>query len=114
MISKQVTTYKTLEEILKDISKQVLETQYTLNLGKLLQMIPNIKCYIFRRVPSKPVLLEAIVASIAIDHHMVMIQVQVRKNFIEDVLLDGDSRVNIIMEKLRMELGLSKPKTITL
>jgi hypothetical protein len=73
-------------------------------------MIPNIKCYIFRRVPSKPVLPEAIVASIAIDHHMVMIQVQVRKNLIEDVLLDGDSRVNIIMEKLRMQLGLSKPK----
>jgi hypothetical protein len=31
-------------------------------------------------------------------------------NFIEDVLLDGGFGVNIIMKKLRMQLGLSKPK----
>jgi hypothetical protein len=41
---------------------------------------------------------------------MAMIQVQVGKNFIEDVLLDGDSRVNNITKKLRVQLGLSKPK----
>jgi len=33
---------------------------------------------------------------------MAVIQVQVGKNFIEDVLLDGGSRVNIIMKKLRV------------
>jgi hypothetical protein len=33
---------------------------------------------------------------------MAVIQVQVGKNFIEDVLLDGGSRVNIIMKKLRI------------
>ncbi len=47
---------------------------------------------------------------VAIDHQMVVIHVQVRKNFIENVLLDGDSRVTIIMKKLRVQLGLSKPK----
>ncbi len=31
-------------------------------------------------------------------------------NFIEDVLLDGGFGVNIIMKKLRMQLGLTKPK----
>jgi hypothetical protein len=41
---------------------------------------------------------------------MVVIQVQVGKNFIEDVLLDGGFGVNIMMEKLRVQLGLSKPK----
>jgi hypothetical protein len=41
---------------------------------------------------------------------MVIIQVQVWKNFIEDVLLDGGSEVNIIREKLKVQLGLSKPK----
>jgi uncharacterized protein involved in high-affinity Fe2+ transport len=61
-------------------------------------------------VPSKPILLKLIVASIAIDHQMVMIQVQVGKNFIEDILLDGGFGVNIIMEKLKVQLGLSKPK----
>jgi hypothetical protein len=44
VISKQVTIKKTLEEILKDINKQVLETKFTLNLGQLLRANPNIKC----------------------------------------------------------------------
>jgi hypothetical protein len=52
---EHVTTYKTLEEILKDIITQDLETKYTLNLGQLLQMIPNIKRYILNLIPSKPI-----------------------------------------------------------
>jgi hypothetical protein len=71
-------------------------------LGQLLQAILDIKCYIFNLIPSKPTLLERNVALIAIDHQMAIIQVQVRKNFIEDVLLDGGFGVNIIMEKLRV------------
>jgi hypothetical protein len=39
---------------------------------------------------------------------MVAIQIQIRKNFIKNVLLDGGSRVNIINEKLGMQLSLSK------
>jgi hypothetical protein len=41
---------------------------------------------------------------------MIIIKVQVEKNFIKNVLLDGDFGVNIIMEKLRVHLGLSKLK----
>jgi hypothetical protein len=41
---------------------------------------------------------------------MVVIQVQIGKNTIEDVLLDGGSRVNIVTEQLRLRLGLPKPK----
>ncbi len=41
---------------------------------------------------------------------MAMIHVQVGKNFIEDVFLDDGSGINIIMEKLKVQLGLSKPK----
>jgi hypothetical protein len=41
---------------------------------------------------------------------MEIIQIQVGKNFIEDILLDGGCRINIIIEKLRVQLGLSKPK----
>ncbi len=87
-----------------------METKYTLNLGQLLQVIPDIKYYIFNMVPSKPILLEPVVVSVAIDHQMVVIQVQVRKNFIEDVPIDGGSGVNFIIEKLWVQLGLSKPK----
>jgi hypothetical protein len=68
------------------------------------------KSYIFNLVPSKRILPESTVASVAIDHQMVVIQVQVGKNFIEDVLLDGGFGVNIITEKRRVQLGLSKPK----
>jgi hypothetical protein len=73
-------------------------------LGQLLQAILDIKHYIFNLIPSKPTFLELEVALVAIDHQMATIQVQIRKNFIEDVLLDGGSRVNIIMEKLRVQL----------
>ncbi len=42
------------------------------------------------------------IALVAIDHQMSIIQVQVRKNFIKYVLLEGGFGVNIIMEKLRI------------
>jgi hypothetical protein len=41
---------------------------------------------------------------------MAVIQVQIRKNTIKDVLLDGSSGVNIIIEQLRLRLGFPKPK----
>jgi len=41
---------------------------------------------------------------------MVVIQVQIRKNTIKDVLLDEGFGINIIIEQLRLRLGLSKPK----
>jgi hypothetical protein len=37
---------------------------------------------------------------------MVVIQVQIRNNTIKDVLLDGRSRVDIIIKQLRLKLGL--------
>ncbi len=87
-----------------------METKYTLNLGQLLRVIIDIKYYIFNMVPSKPTLSKPVAISVAIDHQMVVIQVQVRKNFIEDVPIDGGYGVNFITKKLRVQLGLSKPK----
>ncbi len=37
-------------------------------------------------------------------------QIHIGKNIIEDVLLDGGSSVNIIIEELRLRLKLPKPK----
>jgi hypothetical protein len=65
-------------------------------------VIHDIKRYIFNLIPPKPILPKLTITSIAMDHQMVVIHVQVGKNFIEDVLLDGGSGVNIIMEKLRV------------
>ncbi len=73
-------------------------------------MILDIKHYIFNPVPSKPTLPKSAVALVAIDHQIVVLQVQVQKNFIKCVLLDGGSKVNIIMKKLTVQLGFSKPK----
>ncbi len=41
---------------------------------------------------------------------MVVIQVHIGNNTIENVLLDGRSKVNIITKQLRLRLGLPKPK----
>jgi hypothetical protein len=41
---------------------------------------------------------------------MVVIQIQIAKNKIEDVLLDGGFGINIIIEQLRLRLKLPKPK----
>jgi hypothetical protein len=51
----------------------------------------------------------------AIDSQMVMIQVQVGKNMVEDVQLDGRYGVNIMTEELwkRLRLPNPKPKSYT-
>jgi hypothetical protein len=49
--------------------------------------------------------------TIVIDHHMVIFQVQIRKNIMEDVLLDGGS-ININTKQLKLRLGLPKLKPI--
>jgi hypothetical protein len=45
---------------------------------------------------SKPVPIH-VVASIVIDHHMVVIHVHIGKNLVDDELLDGKLGVNIII-----------------
>jgi hypothetical protein len=47
---------------------------------------------------------------IDIDNHVVIIHVQIRKNTIEDVLLNGGFGINISIEQLKLRLGLPKPK----
>ncbi len=73
MIEEHVTIEKTLEEILKNINKQVLKTKYTLNLGQLLQVILDIKHYILTLITSKPVLPKLVIILVPIDHQMVVI-----------------------------------------
>jgi hypothetical protein len=42
--------------------------------------------------------------TMAIDNHMAIIQVQIGRNTIDDVLLDGGSGVNIITKQLKTRL----------
>ncbi len=50
--------------------------------------------------------------AVATDNHMVVIQILINKNIIDDVFLDGGSRLNNITKQLRARLGLPKPKLI--
>jgi hypothetical protein len=94
----------------------------------LLKNTPNLKKYMWQKIkPWKPnitikVISEPNVAiviktcfkvdatTIKVDNQMVVIQVQVKKNTIEDVLLDWRASVNIITKNLKTKLGLPKPK----
>jgi len=81
-----------------------------INLGQLLKILPNIKQNIFE--PIKPIQLvqpEPTCVTVVINHQMVVIQVQVGKKFIDDVLIDEGFGVNVIKENLRIQLSLSKP-----
>jgi hypothetical protein len=44
---------------------------------------------------------------------MAVIQVQVGKNIVEDVLIAGGASVNIIIKNLRTKLSLPKPRPVT-
>jgi hypothetical protein len=45
----------------------------------------------------------------AIDHQMVMIQIQDGKKIIDNVLIDGGYGININTKNLKVQLGMSKP-----
>ncbi len=96
----------------------MFKTTYVLSLGQLLKIITNFKKYIQQKmklkklhVNVKPIHNSLIIITpkltlkiktiaTTIDNHMIVIQVQVGKNTIEDIFVDGGSRVNTIMEQL--------------
>jgi hypothetical protein len=47
---------------------------------------------------------------IKVDNHMSIIQVQVGKNIVEDILIDGGTSVNIITKNFITKFGLGVPK----
>jgi hypothetical protein len=51
-----------------------------------------------------------IIAFVMIDPEMAMIQIQVGKNMVEGILLDGGFNMDIMTKELRKWLGLPSPK----
>jgi hypothetical protein len=49
------------------------------------------------------------IVAIKINNQMVVIQIQVGKNIVEDVMIDGGANVNVIIETLKTKLSLPKP-----
>jgi hypothetical protein len=77
----------------------------------LLKIAPELKKYVWQKLKLEKnqnvnrttinkqvgsLVIEVRTSTIVIDNHMVVIQVQIGKNTVEDVLLDGCSKVNII------------------
>ncbi len=80
------------------------ETSYTLNLGQFFKIAPKLKGYFWQKLKLKKIqnvsktttekqvgslIREVRTIVVIIDNHMVVIQVQIGKNTIEYVLLDG-------------------------
>ncbi len=82
---------------MRDIRIQVLEIKYVINLGQLLKIVLDWRLKLVKFV--HPIQPKHACATVVIDHQMVGIQVQVGKNFIDDVLVDGGPKVNIIIIK---------------
>ncbi len=84
-----------------------METTYTLRLGQLFKITPNLKKYIWHKLklekpnitskmiskPSVSIVVETHskvnIATIEVNNQMAIIQIQVGKNIVEDVLIDG-------------------------
>jgi hypothetical protein len=91
----------------------MLETSYILDLGQLLKITPKLNRYLWQKLKVlktqnlSRTTIKKEVGSFSSesrdkycrkDNHMTIIQVRIRKNKIEDVLLDGGFGVNIIIE----------------
>jgi hypothetical protein len=74
----------------------MLETSYTLNLGQLFKIALDLKKILMVEIEIFFIDINTIV--VAIDNHMAIIQIQIAKNIIDNVLLDGGSSVNIILK----------------
>ena len=111
----------------RQIGEQLLSTKVELTLQQLLQFAPDVKGYIRNymdktiaagyenlepgrkeKLPGK-VKEGQLSAAIAVDQQLPLITVQLGKNNITKVLLDGGSGINIMSEELQKKLGLSKP-----
>jgi len=91
---------KMLKNILRNISKQLLENKYTLNSGQLLWAILDIKRYILTWYHKKFTKINN-----CINCHWSLNGNNIgssKENFIEDVFLNGGYGVNIIMKNLKV------------
>jgi len=102
----------------------MLEISCNLNFEQLFKIARELKRYFWQKLKlektqnlsktttKNKLVLQGRIVVVIIDNHMAIIQIQIGKNTIEDVLLDGGFRINIITKQLRLRLGLPKPKHV--
>jgi hypothetical protein len=93
-----------------------MDNKIIVTIGQLLKLTPYLNTYLTtiskqfvhnEGSTSKAII---IVATMAIDHQMEVIVVHVGKNMVDDVFLDGELKVNAIIDGLRQNLGLRPPQ----
>ncbi len=82
-----------------------MENKCTLTLGQFFNLTLDLMKYVFFKL-SPIMLIKNLVSNptiilVIVDLQMVVIQVQIGKNIVEDVLLDSGFGVNIIIEELK-------------
>jgi hypothetical protein len=98
------------------MGQQILDNKITIAIGQLLKLAPDVNMYL--RTTNKQLALsegttsKAIinVVTLVVDHQMAVIVMHVKKNMVEDVLLDGRLGVNVITYGLRQKLRLPPPQ----
>jgi hypothetical protein len=113
----------------KVVGHQIMDTSITISLGELLNLTPNltdyVKSQVFPEPTTKPTTMKmskgqgsnvtlrdknsVIAGTMDVDRGLPVIAVQVGKETLENVLLDGGSGVNLITEEERIRLGLPTP-----
>ena len=107
---------------LAKIGDKIMSTTIELTIRQLLTLAPDLFEYVHnytteqeappdKEIPVQehPIVQKATTAAIAVDRQMPVIQLQICRNLVDNVLLNGDSGVNIMFEDLRRRLGLPKP-----
>ncbi len=87
-----------------------MESKHSITLEQLFRLILDLKQHVLTKffhskILSLPKLPSTIIATIDMDPHIAVIPIYVGKNLVDNVLLDGGLRVNMITDSLKKRLG---------
>jgi hypothetical protein len=100
----------------KEIGQKILDNRIIVTIGQLLKLAPNVNMYLTtiskqlafnEGITTKAII---IITIVVVDHQMVVILVHVKKNMVDDVLLDGRLGLNAITNGLKQKLRLPPPQ----
>ena len=107
---------------LAKIEDKIMSTTIELTIRQLFTLAPDLFEYVHnytteqeappdKEIPvqEQPVVQNATTAAIAVDRQMPVIQLQIGRNLVDNVLLDGGSGVNIMSEDIKRRLVYQNP-----
>jgi hypothetical protein len=100
------------------MGQQILDNNITITIDQLLKLAPDVNMYLTttnkQSAPNEGTTSKAIITidAMVVDHQMTIIVAHVRKNMVDDVLLDGRLGVNAIKYGLKQILKLPPPQPV--